>query len=1146
MQGRLSLRERLLVVLVAALLPLFAAAIWVAMRESAEATALAQSQLKFAASLLAANQDRTVEATEQMLGAVATMPELRLGGRERCHAYFAELHRRFAMYTNIGLIGPDGQVLCHALNTFESSLQDREYFRRAVATRRFTMGAPVMGRLSGRRSLPFALPVIEHGDVAAVVFATLDLAKATEALASVELPPQARVLVADREGRVLMEYPLQPGKPQERTASDATLLESARSLTPAGGDAVDAQGVPRIFALAPSRPLGDQGFVVRVGMARSLVTRGWEQAHDVLIGFLALMLLAMLSVWWVGGRIIVKPAKQIVAAVRRLEQGRLDARAPVFGGRGEFARIGAAFNLMAESLQMRQADLQAELGRSRGAYAVLDQVLNSMKEALIAVTVEGHFLMYNNAAARMFPMKDAPVLPSLWPGHFGFFHADGTTPYRADDLPLVLSALGHSGNQQQLFVRNALVPEGRILQCSWQPLQGGSVRGGLVVCTDVTELHRLQSEQAAQFAQLAETQRKLIEAQRIGRIGNWELDLKTGRMWWSDEAFALFGIRRDAFDHTLNAFEQLVHPDDRPLLKAARDSALRDGEGMSVEFRIVKPDGSIVRMYSIAEARRDESGEPVWFGGVVQDVTQRKRHEEQLRDSQLELQAYARMLQRATEAAHAITAQPTLQETLHEVAQQACQVLEASHASMTIDEGAGSVTHTYSFEREGREGQETGQAPLVVPIVDRAGQRKGELHVSAKKDGAWTQRDRYVALELAQLASVAIENARLFAQVRELNAGLESRIAERTEQLARQEQLYRTLAEQAPEVVWHTDGRGDVTYLNRAWCELVGGQPADWLGQKWFSRVHPDDREEVRRHWLQSRGSLAPFVGTRRILARDGTYHTMSYKAAPIVEAGGRAASWVGIDTDITQFKAIEGALRASNQELETFSYSVSHDLRAPLGAIGGFSRALEAKVAATGDEKAVHYLARIQAGVGKMEQLIESLLQLSRVVRAPLEWGEVDLATVAREALEGLQIRDAARRVSVDIEDGLVAHGDSRLLRLVMENLLGNAWKFTARTDAAEIRVGRAERNVFFVRDNGVGFEMAHAGKLFTAFQRLHTESEFPGTGIGLATVRRIIGRHQGRVWAESQPGQGTVFYFFLPETPPPAWLLSRPSALP
>jgi PAS domain S-box-containing protein len=1143
MRGGLSLRERLLVVLAAALLPLFAAALWVAVRESAEATALAQSQLKFAASLLAANQDRTVEATEQMLGAVAAVPDLRLGGRARCQAYFEGLHGRFGMYTNIGLIAPDGQVLCHALGAFASSLEDREYFRRAVGTRSFTMGAPVVGRLSGRRSLPFALPVIENGDVVAVAFATLDLAKATAALSSVELPAQARVLVADREGRVLMEYPPQPGKPVERTATDAAVLASARSLTPGGGEALDAQGVSRVFALAPSRPVGDQGFVVRVGMARSHVMGGWEKAHEALIGFLVLALSAMVSVWWVGGRMIVKPAKQILGAVRRMEKGRLDARVPLFGGRGEFARIAASFNLMADSLQMRQADLEAELGRSRGAYAVLDQVLNSMQEGLIAVTVQGRFLMYNDAAARMFPMTDPPVLPSLWPGHFGFFHADGTTSYRAEDLPLVLSALGHCGSQQQVFVRNALVPEGRVLQCSWQPLQGGSVRGGLVVFTDVTELHRLQSGQAAQFAQLAEAQRKLIESQRIGRVGNWELDLASGRLWWSDEAFALFGIAPEMFEGTLNAFEQCVHPEDRPLLKPARDRALRDGEVMNVEYRIVKPDGAIAWMHEIGEARRDDSGEPVWFGGVVQDVTQRKRHEEQLEESQRELQAYARMLQRAAEAAQTITAQPTLQETLHEVASQTCQVLEARRASVTIEEAAGIARHAYS--RDGEEHEPPGLAPLSVPIVDRAGHRNGELHVWGRKHGAWTQRDQYVALELAQLASIAIENARLFAQVRELNAGLESRIAERTEQLARQEQLYRTLAEQAPEVVWHTDRNGEVTYLNRAWCELVGGEPADWLGQKWLSRVHPEDREDVKRNWLQARALLAPYMGTRRILARDGTYHTMSYKAAPMVEAHGQATSWVGIDVDITSFKAIESALRASNQELEAFSYSVSHDLRAPLGAIGGFSRALEAKVAAMGDEKADHYLARIQAGVGKMEQLIDSLLQLSRVVQVQLEWGEVDLTAVAHETLEGLQMRDESRRVRLKVEEGLLAHGDARLLRLVLENLLGNAWKFTARTDDAAIRVGRVERNVFFVRDNGVGFDMAHAGKLFAAFQRLHTESEFPGTGIGLATVRRIIARHQGRVWAESQPGQGTAFYFFLPETRPPAWLLSRPSPL-
>jgi PAS domain S-box-containing protein len=324
----------------------------------------------------------------------------------------------------------------------------------------------------------------------------------------------------------------------------------------------------------------------------------------------------------------------------------------------------------------------------------------------------------------------------------------------------------------------------------------------------------------------------------------------------------------------------------------------------------------------------------------------------------------------------------------------------------------------------------------------------------------------------------------------------------------------------------------------------VGGAPADWLGQGWFALVHPDDRDEVRRNWMHARKTLSPYMGTRRILARDGAFHTMSYKAAPIVDANGGATSWVGIDADITHFKAIESALRSSNQELEAFSYSVSHDLRAPLAAIAGFSRALEGKIEGAADEKARHYLSRIVAGVGKMEQLIDSLLQLSRVVRAPLEWGEVDLSVIARDTVEGLQMHEPARRVGVHVQDGLTACGDARLLRLVVENLVGNAWKFTARTDDARIEVGRSGPTEFFVRDNGVGFDMAYADKLFTTFHRLHTESEFPGTGIGLATVRRIVARHQGRVWAESQPGVGTTFHFSLPETVPPVWALGRAGA--
>jgi PAS domain S-box-containing protein len=373
--------------------------------------------------------------------------------------------------------------------------------------------------------------------------------------------------------------------------------------------------------------------------------------------------------------------------------------------------------------------------------------------------------------------------------------------------------------------------------------------------------------------------------------------------------------------------------------------------------------------------------------------------------------------------------------------------------------------------------------------------------------------------------------------VQELNASLESRIVERTEQLARQEQLYRTLTEQAPEVVWHTDRAGRVTYFNRAWYELVGGEPANWLGDGWVALVHPEDVPGMRRTWKTARDSNTPYTGTRRILARDGTYHTMSYKGAPVVDPDGEVTSWIGIDADITQFKAIESALRSSNQELEAFSYSVSHDLRAPLGAIAGFSKALEGKIAATADDKTKHYLARIRAGVDKMEQLIDSMLQLSRVVRAPLEWVVVDLGAIAHEMLEGLRMQDTAREVQTTVDDDLLVNGDARLLRLVIENLVGNAWKFTSHTEGARIHIGRDEDGAFFVRDNGVGFDMAYADKLFTAFQRLHTEAEFPGTGVGLATVRRIVARHEGRVWVESEPGRGTTFHFTLPRASAPAW---------
>jgi light-regulated signal transduction histidine kinase (bacteriophytochrome) len=232
--------------------------------------------------------------------------------------------------------------------------------------------------------------------------------------------------------------------------------------------------------------------------------------------------------------------------------------------------------------------------------------------------------------------------------------------------------------------------------------------------------------------------------------------------------------------------------------------------------------------------------------------------------------------------------------------------------------------------------------------------------------------------------------------------------------------------------------------------------------------------------------------------------------------------------------------LEATNRELESFAYSVSHDLRAPLERIEGFSDALLDDYVEKLDAQGQDYLRRVRAASQRMGQLIDALLKLSRLTRGELRRGPVDLTRMATEVMEELKKAQPERDVTVTIAPGLTAEGDAELLRVALENLLGNAWKFTGRRAGARIEfgvldpgeaeaIGRAGEAVYFVRDNGAGFDMAYADKLFAAFQRLHSSADFPGTGIGLATVARVIHRHGGQVWAEGVAGEGACFYVTL-----------------
>jgi PAS domain S-box-containing protein len=292
---------------------------------------------------------------------------------------------------------------------------------------------------------------------------------------------------------------------------------------------------------------------------------------------------------------------------------------------------------------------------------------------------------------------------------------------------------------------------------------------------------------------------------------------------------------------------------------------------------------------------------------------------------------------------------------------------------------------------------------------------------------------------------------------------------------------------------------------------------------------------------LRAGTRVEPYEAVRR--RKDGREIDVSVTLSPIHDVGGHMIGASKVARDITDRKRAEAALarakedaEAASRELESFSYSVAHDLRAPLRGLDGFSQALLEDYDDRLDDDGRRYLRRVRESAQHMAQLIESLLSLARVNRGELRHEALDLGALARDAVDRLRAAHPDRAVTVEIAEGLTAIGDGRLLAIALDNLLSNAWKFTRATPGARITFGRAEvegQSVFVVRDNGAGFDMAFASKLFGVFQRLHAAREFEGTGIGLATVQRIIQRHGGRIWAEGKVGAGATFYFTLDERP-------------
>ena len=360
--------------------------------------------------------------------------------------------------------------------------------------------------------------------------------------------------------------------------------------------------------------------------------------------------------------------------------------------------------------------------------------------------------------------------------------------------------------------------------------------------------------------------------------------------------------------------------------------------------------------------------------------------------------------------------------------------------------------------------------------------------------------------------------------------------------------------ESSPVVVMITDQQGLIEYVNPKFTEVTGYSSRETLGRTPSILKSGRTSAAVYRDLWTTIRTGAEWRGELLNRKKNGDLLWEDTRISSLRDELGKITHFIAVKEDITERKAAEAKivqlnadleqrvaertrqLTASNKELESFSYSISHDLRAPLRGINGFAHLMEEGCQGCNKSESLDHLKRIRKASIRMGDLIDDLLELSRVARSEVRMEPVPLSDMVHALLSELADTEPEREVQIRVQENLVAHGDQVLLQAVMQNLLGNAWKFTSRCDSPIIEFGCREENgelVFYVRDNGAGFDMKYANKLFAAFQRLHRPEDFEGTGIGLATAQRIINLHGGRIWAESRIDAGSTFFFVLPDQP-------------
>ena len=645
--------------------------------------------------------------------------------------------------------------------------------------------------------------------------------------------------------------------------------------------------------------------------------------------------------------------------------------------------------------------------------------------------------------------------------------------------------------------------------------------------------HTVYAASDSSLSKLEESEERLRLASEFFNVGVWDWDLRTNGVFSSPVLKRQLGYADDELPSGFDIWEQRLHPEDHErTLETLNDYVAGKVAKYDVEFRMQHRDGSYRWILSRGALLRDAAHTPYRMIGAHLDITERKEAEKAIYEAE-------QRLRRVLNGLFAFVGVTTTEGVL----------LEANDAPLRI----ASLNREDVLDKPFPETYWWSYCPQV--------QLRLRTAITCAARGEFVRYDEQVRVaddkliwidfamaplrdgegRIVELVPSGVEitdRKRVENEIRTLNAELEQRVAERTQKIADQARII----DQIHDSVITLDHDGCITGWNRGAERLFGYSAQEACGHELTIIFLSDDRGFLLDHVLTPLTTKPKHEIESRVCDKNGRPFFVHLSLSQLYDSANQRSGIVAYAMDITARRRTEKLLwertvqlESANQELESFSAMVSHDLRTPLRSIHGFSQALLSDYNKVLDVTGQDYLKRVIAATAHMDSLINDLLRLSRVARMELSVDLVDLTGIATDILSGLAQCEPLRTVRFCIHPNLRVRGDVQLLRIVMDNLLSNAWKYTSKVTAASIEVGKrceSDGEVYFVRDNGAGFDMALASKLFNAFQRLHVAADFPGTGIGLVTVARIVQRHGGTVWAEGSVDKGATFYFSLPNT--------------